>query len=286
MRHALALLATLTLLAPQFGAAQSSGTLAGIKASETVRIGYRETEPPLSFLDHDQQPAGYSIDLCARIVAEVKRVLKNPNIATKFLPVKAATRFEALTSNKIDILCGSTTKTLSRSEKVDFTQLTFATGGSLLSLKSSSVDGIASLKGKKVAVVKGTTTIDALKKVLKESEVDAEVVAVDTAGEGVTALAEGEVAAFSADQVVLIGLVLTHEGPEDFALSSELFSFEPFALAVRRNDAEFRLLADRVLSKLNRSGEIVAIYKRWFGRFSEEVPTLVQALYMLNATPE
>jgi len=286
MRQALALLATLTLLAPQLGLAQSTGTLDRIKESETIRIGYRESEPPLSFRDEDQQPAGYSIDLCTRITNEVKRVLKNPNIATKYVPVTAANRFDSVSDHTIDILCGSTTKTLSRAEKVDFTQLTFATGGSLLSLETASVDGIDGLQGKKVAVVTGTTTIEALKAALEDSSIDAEVVAVDTTGEGLKALIAGDVAALSADQVVLIGLVLTYDGPEGFALSGELFSFEPFALAIRRNDADFRLLADRVLSKLNRSGEIGKIYRKWFGRFSEEPPTLVQALYMLNSTPE
>ena len=100
------------------------------------------------------------------------------------------------------------------------------------------------------------------------------------------ALKNGEVDAFSSDQVVLIGLVLTSESKGDYFVSSELFSFEPFALAVRRNDADFRLIADRVLSQLNRSGQINEIYRRWFGAFSKTRPIMLEALYQLNATPE
>jgi ABC-type amino acid transport substrate-binding protein len=261
-------------------------TLEQIKNSEVIRIGYRETEPPMSFLNKDKQPIGYSIELCLHIVNEVKSVLKNPNIAAKYVPVTASNRFEALGNNSIDILCGSTTKTLSRSELVDFTQLTFITGAALLSLKSVKVNGIADLMGKKVAVVKDTTTIDSLTKTLKKEGSDAKIIPVDSAAAGMDAVIKGEVDAFSSDQIVLIGLVVTHKNPKQFAVTDEVFSFEPFALAVRRNDAEFRLIANRVLSKLSRSGEITKVYKQWFGKYITEVPALLEAMYILNATPK
>ena len=137
-----------------------------------------------------------------------------------------------------------------------------------------------------MAVVHDTTTIDVLKKTLEGSLIEAEVVPVDSAVDGMKALKNGEVDAFSSDQVVLIGLVLTSQSKGDYFVSSELFSFEPFALAVRRNDAEFRLVADRVLSQLNRSGQINDIYGRWFGAFSKTRPIMLEALFQLNATPE
>lgn len=262
------------------------GTLAQIKQSGKVRIGFRENQPPMSFLDNNGKPAGYSVDLCVRIVNEVKNTLGRDDITVEYVPVSSTNRFAALADNKIDILCGATTKTISRGEKVDFTQLTFVTGASLLSLKDNGVGGISALQGKKVAVSKGTTTIDALKAKLEESVSDAKVVPVDSAKAGLQALIKGEVDAFSADQVVLIGLVLTHEGDEKFAIASDIFSFEPFALAVRRNDSDFRLLADRVLSQLNRSGQITPIYSKWFGKFTKKVPPLLEAMYVLNSTPE
>ena len=115
---------------------------------------------------------------------------------------------------------------------------------------------------------------------------DAEIIPVASASAGIDALIEGKVDAFSSDQVVLIGLALTHKGPEKFALANDIFSFEPFALAVRRNDSDFRLLADRVLSQLYRSGQIGPIYGKWFGKFTKKVPSLLKAMYMLNSTPE
>jgi len=286
MKYTIALLALISMLVSVTVTAGETSTLEQIKSSEVIRIGYREAEPPMSFLNKDKQPIGYSIELCLHIVNEVKSVLKNPNIATKYVPVTASNRFEALTNNSIDILCGATTKTLSRSELVDFTQLTFITGAALLSLKSTQVDGIADLKGKKVAVVKDTTTMDTLEKTLRRKGNDAKIVPVDSASVGMDLVIKGEVAAFSSDQIVLIGLVVTHMDPKQFAVTDEVFSFEPFALAVRRNDADFRLLADRVLSRLSRSGDIKKVYKQWFGKYITKVPDLLEAMYILNTTPE
>lgn len=286
MKYMAALIVLISIMVSGASLAASTPTLEQIKKSETIRIGYRENEPPMSFLNDDKQPIGYSIELCLRIASEVKNKLKNPNIAIKYIPVTASNRFDALKDNSIDILCGSTTKTLSRAEIVDFTQLSFVTGGSLLSMKPSTIDGISDLKGKKVAVVKDTTTIVTLTKVLKQEKIDAKIIPVNSAAEGMKAVIDGKVDAFSSDQVVLIGQAITHKNPEKFTIGKKLFSFEPFAFAVRKNDSEFRLLADRVLSEINRSGKINLIYERWFGQFTTEMPKLLEAMYILNSTTE
>lgn len=286
MRFLLLLLATAVIFAQPLGAAEQIDTLKQIKQSGKARIGFRDDQPPMSFLNQDGKPAGYSIDLCVRIVNEVKNTLGKDDISIEYVPLTATNRFEALQNNTVDILCGATTKTISRGKLVDFTQLTFVTGASLLSLKDNAVEGISGLQGKRVAVSKGTTTIDALTAKLKESISDAKIVPVDSADAGMQALIKGEVDALSADQVVLIGLVLTHEGDEQFAIASDIFSYEPFALAVRRNDSDFRLLADTVLAQLNRTGQITPIYSKWFGKFTKKVPPLLQAMFVLNSTPE
>ena len=286
MKHIFVLIALISMLFSGTCLAESTSTLENIKKSETIRIGYRENEPPMSFLNKDKQPVGYSIELCVRIAAEVKSKLKNPNISIKYVPVTASNRFDALANNSIDILCGSTTKTHSRAELVDFTQLSFVTGASLLSLKTAKIDGISDLKGKKVAVVKDTTTIKTLAKALKKSGSNAKVIPVVSATEGVNAVVKGKVDAFASDQVVLIGLVTTHKNPKQFDIAKQLFSYEPFALAVRKNDSEFRLIADRVLSELNRNGTIISIYSRWFGQFTKEMPSLLEAMYIINSTSE
>ncbi len=264
---------------------ETPNTLNQIKQTGKIRIGFRESEPPMSFLNKEGKPIGYSIDLCKRIVAGLKSSI-GKEINVEYVPVTAHSRFDALVEDKIDILCGSTTKTLSRSRLVDFTQLTFVTGASLMTLKEEKLDELSALDGKKVGVVEDTTTLETLNSMLKETLTDAEVVTFNTAPEGLDALRKGEIAAFSSDQVVLIGLAITAENADNFAITPDVFSYEPFALAVKRNDADFRLVADSVLSKLNRTGQIDHIYEKWFGGFSDKRPPLLNVLYKLNATPE
>ena len=263
-----------------------TGTLKRIGDTGQVNLGYRAAEPPMSFRDQSGNPVGYSIDLCGHIVAAIKQELARPDLSTNFVPVTAENRFSSIETAKIDILCGATTKTLSRAKRVGFTQLTFVTGASLLSRQDSKVINVSDLKGRRVAVVSNTTTIEALKRATSELLIDADVVPVATATEGMDLLDNGEVDAFSSDQVVLIGQVIARQSDVRYFLSEELFSFEPFALAVGRGDADFQLVADRALSQLSRNGQIVAIYKKWFGRFGEKPPVVLKALYQLNATPE
>ncbi len=276
----------LLLQAPASFAGDWTGTLKRIDDSGEMNIGYREAEPPMSFVNDSGKPVGYSVDLCGHILAAVKQTLGREDIEARYVPVSAEDRFDAIETGKIDILCGATTKTLSRSERVTFTQLTFVTGASLLSLEATKVPTVAELKDKKVAVVSGTTTIEAIRRALKNMLISADVVPVPSAAEGMAMLDSGEVDAFSSDQVVLIGQVLSRDSGKRYSLSEELFSFEPFALALARGDADFKLVADRALSQLNRSGQIGMIYDTWFGRFAQEPPLVLKALYQLNATPE
>ncbi len=286
MRAMLLGLAVVCLQVSTSAASELTGTLKRIDDTGQLNLGFRESEPPMSFRDQSGKPIGYSIDLCEHIAAGVKRKLGRSDVTVNYVPVTAENRFSAIETASIDILCGATTKTLGRSERVGFTQLTFATGASLLSMEDKKVADIMDLKGKRVAVVSSTTTIVALKNALNEMLVDATVVPVSSAAEGMALLEKGEVDAYSSDQVVLIGQVIARNNEKKYFLSEELFSFEPFALAVTRGDADFQLVADRALSQLNRSGQIAAIYQKWFSRFGAKPPLVLKALYKLNATPE
>ncbi len=285
MRRELGILLLIVLLAGPAAAQELTGTLKQIKKSGQIRIGYRESEPPMSFLGRDGQPVGYSIDICREIVAEVQNKI-GADIKVNYVPVTADGRFEALSDKKIDILCGSTTKTLSRSERVDFTQLTFVTGASLMTLKDNKAFDSAGFEGTRIGVVQATTTETALKKLLRETSTKAEIVLFDSAREGIEALRRKQIDAFSSDQIVLIGIALKQPDGMNFQVKSEVFSFEPFALAVRRNDADFRLVADRVIAELCRTGEINTIYDRWIGKYTLKQLPIFNALIKLNTIPE
>lgn len=273
----------ITLLSAQVSAQELTGTLQQIKTSGKIKIGYRQSHPPMSFLNKEGIPAGYSVDLCNHIVTEVEKKIDS-EIKIEYVPVTAEDRFQALTENKIDILCGATTKTISRGELVDFTQLTFVTGASFITLKGKNIRG--NFGGKKIGVMKGTTTATELKKLFDKTKVDASIVFVNSTAEGFSALEKEKIDAFTADQVVLIGLALNSKNPRNFTILPDLFSYEPLALSVRRNDADFRLVADKVISDLCRSKEIITIYDKWFGMFSSIRPSAFEVLVELNSVPE
>ena len=264
-------------------AQELTGTIEQIKKSGKIKIGYRQFRPPMSFLNKEGKPDGYSIDLCRDIVTEVRDEI-SAEVNVEYVPVTAKNRFEALTDNKIDILCGVTTKTLSRSKIVDFTQLTFVTGASFMTLRGKNIRN--NFAGKKIGAVKGTTTATALKALFEETSTDADIVLLDSMTDGFNALQKEKIDALSADQIVLIGLASSTDNPANFTILPDLFSFEPFALAVRRNDADFRLIADRVISDLYRTKQILKIYDKWVGKYTMSRPTAFEALIQLNATPE
>jgi ABC-type amino acid transport substrate-binding protein len=262
------------------------GTLDQIKKSGEIRIGYRTDAPPLSFNDSSGQAAGYSVELCKRIAAAVKDHLKLKEIKTTLVPLTSEDRLDAIINNRADIECGATTITLTRAEKVDFTLMTFVTGGGLLTLANSGVDSLASLAGKSVAVVAGTTSQAALQKYLQKNLIDAKVVVVPDRSAGMKQLQAKKVDAFASDQVVLIGEILSAPDPRAFSLGRDLFSFEPYGLVVRRNDADFRLVANRAIAQLYRSGQIEELFGRWFGEVGVQPTPVLQAMYLLEALPE
>ena len=286
MKHlpAKALLALLPLcLVP---AIVVGGTLDQIRKSGEIRVGYRTDARPLSFNDSSGQAAGYSVELCKRIAVAVKEHLKLKDLKTTMVPLSSEDRIDAIINNRADIECGATTITLSRAEKVDFTLMTFVTGGGLLSLTKSGIDSLASLSGKSVAVVTGTTSQTALQKYLQKNLIDAKVVVVPDRSEGMKQLQAGKVDAFSSDQVVLIGEILSAGDPRAYTLGGDLFSFEPYGLVVRRNDADFRLVANRAIAQLYRSRQIEELFNRWFGEVGVQPTPVLQAMYLLQGLPE
>ena len=264
-------------------AAELTGTLQQIQQTGKIRIGYRDAQPPVSSLGKDGTPVGYAIDLCRGIADEAKKAVGR-EVSVEYVAVTAENRFDALADNKIDLLCASTTRTLSRSEKVDFTLPMFVTGAAFMTLSDTDIRN--NFSGKKIGVGRGTTTVVELKKLLSETGVVAEVVEFGATAEGFDALEKRRIDVFAADQVVLIGLALAAGDPAKFTVLSNLFSFETLALAVRRNDAAFRLVADRFLAGLCRSKEILKIYDTWFGSFGGKRITAFDALVQLNSIPE
>jgi ABC-type amino acid transport substrate-binding protein len=267
-------------------AAAAEGTLEKIARTGEFVIGYRTDSLPLSFQDRQGRPAGYSVDLCRRIGERVRQHFADEDITVKFVPVSSEERIAAVVDGTIDIECGSTTVTLSRHERVDFSLPTFVTGASFVSLKGSGIQDTANLTGKRIAVAKGTTTEQKLRAYLAETAIDAEIVIVGDRTEGWARLNQDNVDAMASDQIVLIGLIMSSQDPTRYWLDSEIFSYEPYAFVVRRNDADFRLVVNRALAEVYRSGDYADIYYEWIGKAGIEVPPVVAVMYQLGALPE
>jgi len=277
------MVAALILGGPVLGQ-ELDGTLKKIKTSATLNLGYRESAPPFSFPGPDRQPVGYSVDLCTHVASTIQKQL-GVSLKVNWMPVTAENRIDMVAQGKVDIECGTTTASLSRQERVDFSLMTFVDGGGLLTKPDLNLRAMADLADKRIAVIPGTTTETALTKFLKEEFVTVQLVRVKDHLEGRGAVEKGLAEAFASDRGILIGLVITAKEPSSFTIPNILFSFEPYGFMVPRNDAAFRLAVNRALAELYRSGGVLQLYERWFGALGKPSPAL-QAMYLLNALPE
>ena len=281
----LTLCLTLALLTSPALAADPEPTLKKIKRTNTIALGYRESSRPFSFVGEDGKPAGYSVDLCTRVAAALGKELALPNLQTKWVKLTVENRMPSVMNGTVDLECGSTTASLKRQEQVDFSLLTFIDGGSLLVTDSAQIVGVASLGGKRVAVIPGTTTEKSLDEAMKRWSVNATVVPVKDHAAGVAALDGGTADAYASDRVILIGIGRTSKDPSKLSLVNDYFSYEPYGLMLRRGDAAFRLSVNRSLAALYRSREVVPIFQKWFGSMSTAGP-LIGAMYVINGLPE
>lgn len=276
--------AALGVLSLAASARAETPTLKKVKDSGTFVIGYRENSKPFSFVEGGK-PAGYSIDLCNRVAAGVKEELKLKELKIRYVPLTVENRIEAVVKGRVDIECGSTTASLSRQEKVDFTIPTFIDGGSLLATERSQVQVTGDLGEKKVAVIPGTTTQRALNEALKAGGVNATIVDVKDHDAGIAALESGAADAYASDRVILLTLMLASKSPSSLVLSDQLYSYEPYGFMVRRDDSAFRLVANRAIARLYRSPQIAEIFSKWFGQMGKPSGALV-LMFMINGLPE
>lgn len=277
--------ACLCLAVALASAAEPARTLDRIKADGVIRLGYRSGAGPFSFRERDGTVRGYSVELCTRAAAAIQRQLALRDLKIEWVPLDADNRLDAVASGRADIECGTTTISLSRYEKVDFSLPIFIDGGSVLVAAASKIERFTDLGGKRIAVIPETTTQSALRRQLDVDAVKAEPVQVKDAAEGFRLLAQGKVDAFASDRIVLIALRATAADPEKFKVFDSDFSYEPYALVLRRNDADFRLAVNRALVDLYRSGDIDPIFHRWLGGLGQPGP-LLNAMFYLSTLPE
>ncbi len=261
------------------------GTLGKIKAAKAINVAYSPDSLPFSFVGPNNEPVGYSIDLCKRAIAQIGRAVGEPNLKVNWLAGSVNERLQMVATGRADLECANTTQTQSRLASVDFSNLTFIDGGGFLVKAGSPINQITDLGGKRIAVLKGTTTEKRLNDMLRIRLVNATVVPIADAAAGITMLESGGVDAYAGDKVKLIGLSAQAKEPAKLALVAEDLSVEPYAMALPRNDSAFRLEVNKALTQVYMGGDIEAIFAQWLGKLGR--PTGVLAvMYLLNSIPE
>jgi len=281
-------IATLALVAVASPALAESPTLTRIAETGTFRIGYVPDAAPLSFVDDEGNVSGYSIDLCRYIASAIRFDLGLDDIEITFTPLLAIQdRIAAIENATVDIECGTTTVTLSRRERVDFTLMTFITGSTILSRKDKPIDSIDDLDKRRIAVLGGTTTEDVLRRVAEVNDFSIKITPIATYNEGMELLNKGKVDGYASDRAMLIGQVFRNANvANNYTMLRSALSFEPYAFMIQRGDTEFRLAADRALASLFRTARIRRIYQNWFGRYGEPLSPIVEAMYQFQAVVE
>jgi polar amino acid transport system substrate-binding protein len=269
------------LLASACLAAQAQ-TLDRVRDSGTFRIGYRTDAKPYSYRNDNGQPAGYIVDLCMEIAAAV-RASVGGNVRMEFIQVPSDQRFESVRDGKVDVLCDPSSVTMPRRELVDFSLPTFLDGASVLYRTKKPVLKLEDFAGKRIGVLGGTTTEQVLRESLGELSLKAEVIPVSDHRAGIDLLSEEKIDAYFADRAI-IAAILNEGGRPGFQLSKQYFSYETYALALPRDDGAFRLLVDRTLARLYRSGRINAILAKTFGQAPPD--DMLKAMILINSLPD
>ncbi|MBE1282445.1 MAG: transporter substrate-binding domain-containing protein [Rhodobacteraceae bacterium] len=256
MRLLPALLAATTF----FSAPVSAQTLERIQETKHFNIGFRSDAAPLSYLDSEGKPSGYSVMICDQIAQALANKFNLQDMRATFVPVDTETRFEKVASGEIDLLCGAATITLGRREIVDFSSPTYVDGVAVLLPKASSSD-LRDLAGKKIGFRSDTTTETAVLNSFEGAGIEADMNRFASHQDGVVALANGEIDAYFADQSILVPNYIAAGLTEDFQVSSEILTLEKHGLALSRGDADFRLFVDTVLSEMYADGRMQQFFE-------------------------
>jgi ABC-type amino acid transport substrate-binding protein len=278
-------IAACLLIAATVASAGPSRTLDRIRADGVIHLGYRAGAAPFSFKERDGKVRGYSVELCTRIAAGIQKQLGLAALKVEWTALEAGTRLDAVAKGKVDVECGTTTVTLARYERVDFSLPIFVDGGSVLTRADAKLSQFADLNGKRVAVIPGTTTEAGLKREFAASNVKTELVPVSDVAVGLALLLAGKVDGCAGDRIVLVSLRAGSVDPAMLALLDRDFSFEPYALVVPRDDPDFRLAVNRALVEIYRSGDIDDIFYRWLGALGRPGP-LLHSMFYLSTLPE
>src|SRR5215813_2338172 len=241
-----------------------SPTLANIKKTHVVHLGYRESSPPFSFLDQSNRPIGYSLELCEAVVEEIGTEVDDPDLKIEYVKVTSDDRIQAVLQNKIDLECGSTTANAERAKQVAFSPLMFVAGTKLMVPKASGVAAVTDLKGKTVVVTKGTTNEQAMHNVNKKFSLGLNILASPDHEQSYQMLVDGKADAFATDDILLYGLIARHKSQDKFKVTGEYLSYDPYGIMFRKGEPQLKAVVERTFRKLGSGRDLIPLYNKWF----------------------
>jgi glutamate/aspartate transport system substrate-binding protein len=259
-----ALLLTTAAAAQTGGTEGLSPTLSNIKNTHVVRLGYRESSPPFSFLDQANRPIGYSLELCEAIVDEIGVEVDDSNLRIEYVKVTSDDRIPAVVQNKIDLECGSTTANAERGKQVAFSPLMFVAGTKLMVPKASTISLPADLKDKTIVVTKGTTNEQAMHNVDTKFALGLKIITAADHEQSYQTLVDGNADAFATDDILLYGLIARHKSQDKFRVTGDYLSYDPYGIMFRKGEPQLAAVVERAFRKLGSNRDLIPLYNKWF----------------------
>jgi len=258
------LLAAAALLAATTAMAQATDTLKKIKDTGAVTMGVRESSGALSYTLGDGKFAGYHVEICQKVLADVQKQLGLAKLDIKYQPVTSQNRIPLVQNGTVDIECGSTTNNATRQKDVAFAVTTFVEEVRIAVKANSGINSIEQLAGKKVATTTGTTSVQTLRRHERANGVNFEEVYGKDHADSFLLLESGRADAFVMDGAILAGNIAKSKNPADFKIVGEVLSVEPIAIMMRKDDPAFKKAVDDSLKAMKKSGEIAKLWAKWF----------------------
>src|SRR3569623_241930 len=261
------LAAAALMLAMATGTAQGqalTGTLKKIKDSGTIALGVRDSSIPFSYLDDKQSYQGYSIELCMKAGSAIQKQLGMSSLNVKMVPITSATRIPLISNGTIDLSCGSDTNNLERQKQVAFAPTMFITANRLLAKKSTNIKSLADMKGKTIVSTSGTSNLKQITSSNAERHQGKNILTAKDHADAFLMVETGRAVAFAMDDILLASLAANSKSPNDYVITSEALSIEPYGIIERRDDPAFKKAVDTAIANVYKSGEINRIYAKWF----------------------
>jgi glutamate/aspartate transport system substrate-binding protein len=242
-----------------------TGTLQQIKEKGYITLGYRDGSVPFSYLNDQNKPVGFSMDICAKIVEAVKNKLSLDRLDVKLTPVTASTRIPLLANGTIDLECGNTTNNAERQKQVSYTNTHFLTASRYVTKVASKIKKIDDLKGKTVVSVAGSTNIKQVFEANATKNLSMTIIAAKDNAEAFLMVVTDRAAAYVQDDILLASLVAQSKEPKAYVISEDALSLpEPYGIILRRDDLPFKKIVDDATTALYTSAEGLALYAKWF----------------------